>query len=173
MHKEMTMAQYTPVYGTITSITPMQSADGSQSCTLQFYMMTQDIGPVTFIVTPETYVEDQETLKPGDSIVVFYDNSVPVPLIYPPRYQAVLIAEADDGTFAAFDYFDENLVNTDMTLKLNLPEACGTRLLMANGQLYYGNPAGHYLLVLYTTTTRSIPAMTTPEKVVVFCSSTE
>lgn len=167
------MAQYTPVYGTVISITPMQSANGSQDCSLEFYLMTQDMGPVTFTVTPETYVEDQETLKPGDTVVAFYDNAVPVPLIYPPRYHAVLMAETDDGVFAAFDYFNENLVNSDMTLKLNLPEKNEPRALMANGQFYYGNPASHYLLVLYGATTRSIPAMTTPEKIIVFCSSQE
>ena len=69
------MAQFTPVYGTITSITPMQTADGTQDCTLLFFVMTQDIGPVTFTVTPLTYVEGQETLKPGDPIVAFYDRS--------------------------------------------------------------------------------------------------
>lgn len=164
------MAQFTPVYGTITSITPMQTADGTQDCTLLFFVMTQDIGPVTFTVTPLTYVEGQETLKPGDPIVAFYDSSVPTLLIYPPRYHAVLIAETDDGLFAAFDYFDENLVNSDATLKLNLSERGGTEVLMANGQIYYGTPANHYLLVLYSTTTRSIPAMTTPEKIIVFCS---
>jgi hypothetical protein len=61
-------------------------------------------------------------------------------------------------------------VNTDATLKLNLMEKGGTEVVMANGQIYYGTPANHYLLVLYSTTTRSIPAMTTPEKIVVFCS---
>ena len=57
------MAQFTPVYGTITSITPMQTADGTQDCTLLFFVMTQDIGPVTFTVTPLTYVEGQEYEK--------------------------------------------------------------------------------------------------------------
>ena len=79
---------------------------------LLFSIMTQEMGPVTFTVTPDTYVEGQETLKTGDSTAAFYDTEAPVPLIYPPRYQAVLMAETDDGLFAAFDYFDENLVNT-------------------------------------------------------------
>ena len=57
MHKEYHMAQFTPVYGTITSITPLQAADGTQDCTLLFFIMTQDMGPVTFTVTPLTYVE--------------------------------------------------------------------------------------------------------------------
>lgn len=164
------MAQFGPIYGTITSISPFQTGTArDEACTLLFSIMTQEMGPVTFTVTPDTYVEGQETLKTGDSVAAFYDTEAAVPLIYPPRYHAVLIAETDDGLFAAFDYFDENLVNTDRSLRLNLPEKDGPEILMANGQVYYGTAANHYLLVLYGPATYSIPAMTTPEKIIVFC----
>lgn len=164
------MAQYTPVYGTITSISPVQTNSRRPGCTLHLSVMTQDMGPVTLVLTPSTYVEGQTTFRPGDSIVAFYDGSAPVPLIYPPRFEAIVMAETDEGRFAAFDYFNWSLVNSDNTLRLNLSQNGGTDILTANGQTYLANPANHYLLVLYTAATRSIPAMTTPEKVIVFCS---
>lgn len=164
------MPQYAPITGTITSIVPFNSGSGQPGCLLEFSLMNQDMGPVTLIVSPNTFVEDQERLKTGDGITAFYDTMAPMPLIYPPRYQALIIAETDNELFAFFDYFNEDMVNTDMTLKLNVPEQNGSEIVMSNGQTFYGNPGGHWLLVLYSTTTRSIPAMTTPEKIVVFCS---
>lgn len=164
------MPQYSPISGTITSISPFTAGAPQSGCVLEFSLMNQDMGPVTLIVTPNTFVDDQERLKPGDAITAFYDTMAPMPLIYPPRYQALIIAETDNELFAFFDYFNEELVNTDMTLKLNVPEQNKTEIVMSNGQTYYGNPGGHWLLVFYSTTTRSIPAMTTPEKIVVFCT---
>lgn len=164
------MAQYTPVYGTITSINPMETNSGRSGCTLHFSVMTQDMGPITLVVSPATYVEGQETFKAGDSVVAFYDALAPAPLIYPPHYQAIIMAEMDDGPYAAFDYFNWNLMNSDATLRLNLSQNGDTSIRTANGQIFFGNPANHFLLVLYDATTRSIPAMTTPKKVIVFCS---
>lgn len=165
------MAQYTPVYGTVTSINPIQTNSGRPGCTLHISVISQETGPATLVLTPSTYVADQTTFETGDSIVAFYDSSAPAPLIYPPRYEAIVMAETDDSKFAAFDYFNWSLVNSDNTLRLNLSQdRRRTDILTANGQTFYGNPANHFLLVLYTTTTRSIPAMTTPEKIIVFCN---
>ena len=36
-----------------------------------------------------------------------------------------------------------------------------------NNQYFQGNPAGHNLVVVYENSTRSIPAQTTPKRVVV------
>ena len=44
-----------------------------------------------------------------------------------------------------------------------------TKTVLPNGQLFVGYLAGKTLLVLYTSSTRSIPAQTTPEQIVVFC----
>ncbi len=71
-----------------------------------------------------------------------------------------------DGNVAA-GYFDKRLVNTDNTLKLNVTR--NVPVVTSNNQTFYGSPAGHYLLVMYNMSTRSIPAQTTPEKIVVMC----
>ena len=79
-----------------------------------------------------------------------------------------MLAKNEDGFQAMFDYFNQDLLNTDETLKLNISDS--TNVLLPNGQTFFYNPGGHYLLVLYLFTTRSIPAQTTPQSVIVFCS---
>lgn len=160
------MSQFSPIHGNIFSITPVDRTNG---CALMFSVTSQEFGPVNLMVTQETYVLEQETFKPGDSITAFYDKNTPVPLIYPPQYQAAVILENDDNAFADFGYYDNNLVNTGQTLKLNLSSQPSDRILLANGQVFTGNPGGHYLLVIYDKATLSIPAQTNPLEVIVFC----
>lgn len=162
------MTRYTPVYGTVSSITPLKTSALDNSCSLLFSVMSESMGQVNFVVNPDTYVPDQHTFEAGDSIIAIYDTSAPVPLIYPPQFTAVLLCENEDGNQAMFDFFDEDLLNTDKTLKLNISNS--TEMLLPNGQPFFYSPGGHFLLVLYLFTTRSIPAMTTPQTVIVFCS---
>ena len=64
-------------------------------------------------------------------------------------------------------YFNNLLMSSDQSLKLNL--APTTQVMTTNNQTYMGNPGNHTLVVLYSQTTRSIPAQTTPEKIIVLC----
>ena len=95
-------------------------------------------------------------VRPGDMVTGFYDSNAPVPLIYPPQYQAVVMARAEPGRNVKVDFFDEDLVSSDGMLKLNL--APTTRILLENGQAFTGNPAKRYLIAVYGPATRSIPA---------------
>ncbi len=167
------MTRFSPVYGTVTSVNPLETSALSHSCSLFISVMSQSLGEVNFVVNPDTYVLDQHTFEKGDSIIAVYDTDAPVPLIYPPQFTPIILAENDDGYLAMFDYFNEDLLNTDETLKLNIPESDSSELLLPNGQTFFYMPGGHYLFVLYMFTTRSVPAITTPDKVIVFCSSEE
>lgn len=162
------MTRYTPVYGTISSITPLKTSALDRSCSILISVMSQSLGQVNFVVNPNTYVLGQHTFEEGDPIIAIYDTSAPVPLIYPPQFTAVILAKNDDGFQAMFDFFNEDLLNTDETLKLNISDT--TKVLLPNGQSFFYNPGNHYLLVLYLFTTRSVPAITTPQSVIVFCS---
>ncbi|MDR0925816.1 MAG: hypothetical protein LBT06_12665 [Hungatella sp.] len=168
--KDSFMARYTPVYGSVMSVNPLRTSSTDKSCTMIISVMSESLGQTNFIVTPQTYVVDQHTFNPGDTIVAFYDTKAPVPLIYPPQYTAVILAENIDGYEVVFDYFDENLLNSSQTLKLNLNDLSETTILLSNGQTFFYNPGGHFLLVFYAFTTRSIPALTTPQMIVVFCA---
>lgn len=164
------MTRYAPIYGTVTDLTPLSASASDPSCVLLISVNSESLGQVDFVVTPQTYVLDQHTFMVGDSITAIYDTKAPVPLIYPPRFTAVALIEDDDGYEVMLDYFDQNLLNQDQTLKLSLSDQAETEILLSNGQAYFFSPGNHYLLVLYMFTTRSIPAITTPLKIVVFCS---
>lgn len=165
------MALYTPVVGIITNIEYLTANAGQTGdCTLLFTLEGENpAGPFQVQLPANAYVLNMHPFQIGDRATFFYDANAPMILIYPPRYTAVAGAYTPHGTSAMLDVFQNNLLNSDNTLMLNM--AWNTPLTLANGQPFSGNPAGHLLLVYYSMTTRSIPAQTTPEQVVVFCQN--
>ncbi|HIZ78966.1 MAG TPA: hypothetical protein IAA17_04195 [Candidatus Lachnoclostridium stercorigallinarum] len=162
------MASFFPITGTISQIEPMQSSSNNWcGCSLLISISTTCQGMVNLVVTPYTYIFNQEPLQAGDSITAFYDASAPAPLIFPPQYRVTAIVKNTEGRMVDFSYYDENLVNAAGTLQLNL--SGDTVIAYPNGQTFFGSPADHYLLVLYSSSTRSVPALTNPDAVVVFC----
>ena len=101
------------------------------------------------------------------NVTAFYDASLPVPLIFPPQYQAVIIGRKSPNETIYAGFFNNNLVSEDNSLKLNLSRS--TEVLTSNGQRFNCNPGGQLLIVYYTTTTRSIPPQTTPRRIIVMC----
>ncbi len=162
------MSRFSPIEGLVTSVTPLQSGNTSSYCTLLVYIRPRYQGYYQVLVGSSTFVLDQKPIQQGDTIIAFYDTTAPMPLIYPPQYQAVAVVFPQRGEYAMFDYFDRNLRNSDNSLVLNLSGS--TAMQLPNGQYYMGVPGGQYLLVLYSATTRSIPAQTTPHRIVIFCS---
>lgn len=142
-------------------------SEGPDGCTK--LMTVEDIngGIVNFFVTPDTYFVDHATVAIGDMVIGFYDANVPVPLIYPPQYRAVVMARFAPYRNVKVDYFNEQLVSSDGTLKLNISPY--TRVLLENNQIFTGDIASRNLIAVYGPTTRSIPAQTTPYKVIVMC----
>lgn len=157
---------YKVVTGTIARITPLQGSGGSE-CSRFVSVETREGGTVNFIVTPETYIADFVTLYQGMEAHFIYNADLPAILIYPPQFGAAAVVSVDTAVNVAAGYFDKRLVNTDNTLKLNVTKR--VPVVTSNNQTFYGSPAGHYLLVMYNMSTRSIPAQTTPEKIVVMC----
>ena len=90
-----------------------------------------------------------------------------MPLIFPPRYTAVMIGRKSPQETIYAGYFDENLIAADQKLALNISES--TQIITANGQRFLCSPGNHILMVYYTVTTRSIPPLTTPRKIIVMC----
>lgn len=167
------MVTYAPIYGIVNSVNPFPTSSTDRGCSLLISVMSQSLGEVNFVVSQQTYVLNQHTFVTGDSIIAIYDTTAPVPLIYPPQFRAVILAPNDEGYLADFDFYDKNLLNQSNTLKLNISDGGKTNVLISNGQLFYYPPGGHYLFVLYLFSTRSIPAITTPQTVIVFCSPDE
>ncbi len=155
--------QFMYVQGTVTGISNF-SANG---CTKLFQVMDEQGNITNLVIQPDTYFVDNIRFGVGMPIIGFYDGNAPVPLIYPPQFQAVVVAMNNQWENITVDYFNRSLVNSDNTLKLNISDS--TDIVLENGQMYDGNLANRNLIVIYGNTTRSIPAQTTPKKVIVMC----
>jgi hypothetical protein len=162
------MPPFISIEGVVTSIEPFMTSTYDQSCcTLLIGIRSPRQGYVYFIVDLNTYFVCHVTIQKGDHIIAFYDPLVPVPLIYPPRYRAVVIAKYSREYFVTVDYFDEMLISSNHQLKL-MPSPV-TKLLLPNSQAFLGCIKNRNLVVLYFATTKSIPAITTPMEVIVLC----
>lgn len=157
----MDYTNYVPILGTILSIT------NEGDCCSQMMSLRTGNGIVNFRINSETTVIDSRQLRVGMQVAAFYDNSLPVPLIFPPQYTAQLVTVVGRNEQVMINQFNNNLVATDNSLQLNV--ARNTIVRTINGQNFNCNLGNQNLLVYYTVTTRSIPPQTTPRKIVVLC----
>lgn len=158
----MARSSYIPVEGTVQNLSSMQG-----SCCNQLLTLSTSNGIVTFVVSRDTYIANNLMLRRGMRVVAFYDENLPVPLIFPPRYQAEVITLLGRNESVALNYFNRNLLAQDNSLQLNISPA--TNITTANGQRFTCRLGDNLLLVYYSTTTRSLPPQTTPHRIIVFC----
>lgn len=158
----MANSTYIPINGVVQSIRPFQNECCQQMLTLQ----TPD-GIVQFVISPTTYVMDDVRLRPGMTVSAFYDSNLPIPLIFPPQYQAAFIGRKNPNETIIIDTFDGELISSNNSLRLNV--ARSTDVVTSNGQTFTCPLGNHLLIVYYTATTRSIPAQTTPRRIIVMC----
>lgn len=120
-------------------------------------------------------VKSVKDIKKGDKITVYSNAYAPAPLIMPPQYQADVIfvkdnLELDSLRMADVDTYvkgeNEMLVNVSNTLALNIAD--DTEIVDREGKKADTKDLDKKdLAVIYSTSTKSIPAQTTPIKVVV------
>lgn len=122
---------------------------------------------VNFVVTPDSYFVNQQIVRVGDFITGYYDGNAPVALIFPPTYTALIVVKHNRNQRIKVDYFNSRLISSDGQLRLNIGPY--TQAILKNGQPFSGNPANQNLIVLYVFASRSIPAQTTPTKIIVWC----
>ena len=151
-----------PVNGVIQSI----SAFDNNCCMLEVTIRNSD-GITNFIVSPDTYVINEVRLRAGMNVTAFYDASLPIPLIFPPQYQAIFIGRRNPTETIYAGEFDGSLESLDGALKLNIGRS--TEIVTSNGQPFDCSLEGQMLIVYYSATTRSIPPQTTPRKIIVIC----
>ena len=162
------MINFGSFYGIITAISDYWvGSDNPSSCYKLMTVQNRDRSIVNFVITPTTYFVENTMVFVGDIVTGYYDANAPVPLIYPPQYQALVVAKAMPNVDVKVDYFNSDLISSDGNLKLNISPL--TPIILENGQAFTGDPANHNLVVIYGPTTRSIPAITTPYKIVVIC----
>lgn len=162
------MATFDSFSGVVSSIdnfwTNVQQPSG---CMKLYAIQAQNGNQVNFVVEPGTFFVNGAVIREGESVTGFYDLNVPVPMIFPPQYRAVVMARNIRNQQVKVDKFNSRLISSDGTLQLNI--AKNTRVILTNGQPFTGNLANRNLVVVYSNTTRSIPARTTPHQVIVLC----
>ncbi|MGE5494067.1 MAG: hypothetical protein ACM3S4_02055 [Burkholderiales bacterium] len=161
------MQYYGSFSGTVTAIEDFWTYNEEEGCNKLVTLTDGSGNIVNFVATPSTYVVGRETLNVGDSVTGFYDATLPVILIYPPQYRAVVMAKTSSFRSVKVDRFDSQLVSSDGALKLNVSPS--TQIVLENDQRFSGSLENRDLIVVYGATTRSIPAQTTPYKIIVIC----
>ena len=153
--------------------------------TEEFIQTTTDVNDaenyentINYVPTEDTLVFDAQgnklsisDVKAGDLLTVYTGAYTPAVLIMPPQYQAEIIIiedpEAESPVFTCADTFvmkDEMLVGLGNTLALNMSE--DVEVVDREGQTCEAELENMNLLVFYAESTKSIPAQTTPLKVV-------
>jgi hypothetical protein len=163
------MISFTGFSGYVTEISDfMQSPDaGTAGCYKMITIKGEDESIINFIVAPNTYFVNHSVVYVGDKVTGYINSLAPVPLIYPPQYRALVMVKNTQGENVKVDLFDSDLVSSDGTLKLNLAQC--TQILLRNDQPFTGDITNRNLLVIYGPSTKSIPAQTTPYKIIVLC----
>lgn len=136
-------------------------------CFQSLTLFTPDNQEYQFIISPDTFIVDQTPIRVGNTVTCYYDQLAPVPLIYPPRFNALVITKPTPYENIYVGFFKKDLVSEDNMLQLNISDK--TILQLENGMPYEGRLENRNLVVIYGATTRSIPAQTTPSKVIVLC----
>jgi hypothetical protein len=162
------MAIFKSFSGIITAIEVFETGEaGHEGCYKMMSVQNKDGGIVNFIVTPLTYFVDHVMMRVGDMATGFYDASAPALMIFPPQFETIVMTQVLPGRNVKVDYFDKELISSDGMLRLNISPQ--TQIMLENDQQFTGSPANRHLIVIYGATTRSIPAQTRPEQIVVMC----
>lgn len=162
------MANFMAFNGVITMINDFSIGQNNEAGCYTLFSVDDGYGAtVNFVIEPATYFVDHVMMKVGDRVTGYYDANVPVPLIYPPQFRALVMVKDSHVQNVKVDHFNRRLESSDGTLRLNLSPH--THILLENGQAFTGSVANRNLIVIYGATTRSIPAQTTPTTVIVMC----
>ena len=166
---DLNRVSFLSFYGTITMVTDfIISEDAADAGCYKLITVKNDLEQiVNFLIAPDTYFVNNEMVFVGDKITGYYDRNAPVPLIYPPQYRALIVVKESSHQNVKVDYFNSDLVSSDGMLKLNIYPC--TRVLLRNNQSFSRSPANRNLIVIYGPSTRSIPAQTTPYKIIIWC----
>ena len=131
---------------------------------------------VNLKITDDTLVYDNlgnkkalSDLTDGSKITVFTGSYEPTPLILPVQYTAnIIIINGDkEGNVNADTYLADEEGYTNAANTLNIATADDTKIVDKDEKEYKGDLDKNDLIVFYSVSTKSIPAQTTPTKVVV------
>ncbi|MFE8697243.1 stalk domain-containing protein [Cytobacillus sp. FJAT-53684] len=127
-----------------------------------------------FPLSDEVLIFDSETtegiekgkLAKGLNISAYYDKNKPMVMIYPPRVTPeIIVVNGKEKGQVKISKFDDQYTSLDNELKLNIAKE--TILLNKQGEKIKKEALqGKELIVFYDISTKSIPAQTTPKKII-------
>lgn len=161
------MIQWIQFHGKIVQIQDIKLTGKNSGCDKILTVRNNRGEIVRFILDQESYVYRQELLVKGDDITVFYNGNAPAITIYPPEYHALILVKQQRGQSVYVGIFDHTLISLAGDLQLNLNKQ--TKVITPNGQSFKQNLFNRPLIVIYSSTTKSIPAQTTPSEIIVYC----
>ena len=124
----MRRSRYGSIQGTIVDIVPTRMGNRrADGCMMFVTIEDMDGNTVNFMVTPSTYVVDFDTLSVGMNCTFWYMADAPMPLIYPPQYNAVVAAQTKNGRMVNVAHYNGALVSDDQTLQLNMDGSVDVR----------------------------------------------
>lgn len=146
------------------------------------YLENEDGTQAHFILNENTYYADNAKIEKGSKITGYYESGRPMILIYPPQYTIDIVLPVYKDGFRKVDKFDSDLLSMDKQLKLNISE--DTKIVWENNTEinWIKQPTSEELetilsnrkmIVYYDFTTKSIPAQTTPNKIIVLSQQIE
>ena len=106
-------------------------------------------------------------IEVGDTLTGYYMTNTIMSMIYPAQYPVKVVVNEVAGVMVKVDNFDLNLVSFDQMLKLNLADDAIINIIDHEGNEFTGEIGDRDLVVVYTISTRSIPAITTPQNIIV------
>lgn len=167
---------YNSFTGTVEEITKVDDV------TTKVYLKNKDDLEAYFTLSENTYYADGVKIEKGLEITGYYEAGKPMIMIYPPQYTIDIITPAYKEGFVKIDKFDSNLLSKDKQLKLNISEE--TEIVWENNtqinwvakptiedlEAVLGN---RQMIVYYDFMTKSLPAQTTPSKIIVLSQQIE
>lgn len=160
----------------VTVVKTDSDVDGIIKTTTDVNNKNDQNNTVNLKITDDTLVYDNlgnkkalSDLTDGSKITVFTGSYEPTPLILPVQYTAnIIIINGDkEGNVNADTYLADEEGYTNAANTLNIATADDTKIVDKNEKEYKGDLDKNDLIVFYGVSTKSIPAQTTPTKVVV------
>lgn len=159
--KTVKRSYYNAFSGTVKNISDFNGIKGAKFVSVE----NAEGAQANFIISKDTYILNNAEITVGSKITGFYEANAIMIMIYPPQYPIKVVVVGNQKYSIKVDLFDSNLISVDNLLKLNVCD--DTEIITEDGRAFRGELANRKLVVMYTFSTRSIPAQTSPDKIVV------